>query len=136
MIRHRKKTLRKLSLIPYADSMLVLVFFVLMSATFYHINDMGTDVAILSTVDKSELFLKLSDKELVLSSKGSVLHRFQRQARTGEFSYSEIQDVLTDYKKNQNSIIFEPENDMTFEEISKIMDIVRGKFKKIIFGNL
>jgi biopolymer transport protein ExbD len=134
--RHSKRSQAKLNLLPFADSILVFVFFILMSATFYHINDMGTDVAVASPTEKSNLFLKLTGKELILSSNGSVLHRFQRQARTGEFSYEDVKNVLGEYKKNDRSITFEPENELTFEEIAKIMDIVRSQFSKIIFGNL
>lgn len=134
--RHRKKSKTKLNLLPMADSILVFVFFILMSATFYHINDMGTDVAMASSTEKSNLILKLTGKELILSTNGSVLHRFQRKARTGEFSYEDVKTVLGEYKKNNHSITFEPENDLTYEEIAKIMDIVRSQFSKIIFGNL
>jgi biopolymer transport protein ExbD len=134
--RHRKRNQGKLNMLPFADSILVFVFFILMSATFYHINDMGTDVALASENDKSNLYLKLTGKELILSSNGQVLHRFQRQARTGEFSYEDVKNILGEYKKNDRAITFEPENELTFEEIAKIMDIVRSQFSKIIFGNL
>lgn len=134
--RHRKRNKVALNLLPFADSILVFVFFILMSATFYHINDMGTDVAVASETEKSNLFLKLTGKELILSSNGEILHRFQRQARTGEFSYEDVKNVLGEYKKNDGAITFEPENELTFEEIAKIMDIVRSQFSKIIFGNL
>ena len=74
--RHRKRNKVALNLLPFADSILVFVFFILMSATFYHINDMGTDVAVASETEKSNLFLKLTGKELILSSNGEILHRF------------------------------------------------------------
>lgn len=134
--RLRKKSQTKLNLAPFADSILVFVLFILMSATFYHINDMGADIAVTSHEEKSLLVLKISSPELVLLANGSVLHRFKREPRTNEFSTPEIQQVLKEYENKESSITLEPENELTFEEIAKIMDIVRGQFKKIIFGNL
>lgn len=136
--RRRKTNDLKLKMIPFADSLLVFIFFILMSATFYHVNDSGSDIGVAMTDQTSALTLKISTNELTLLSGhgGSVLHRFQRQARTGLFNYQEINSVLGDLKKDQNEIIFAPENELNFEEITKIMDAVKSQFSKIIFGNL
>lgn len=136
--KKRKTNQSNLKLIPFADSLLVFIFFILMSATFYHIHDSGNNVAMATVEHASALTLKMSLNEMTLLAghSGAVLHKFHRQARTGRFNYEEIHSVLGDLKKNKTEIVLEPENELTYEEITKILDVVRSQFNKILFGNL
>jgi biopolymer transport protein ExbD len=134
--RKRKKPEEKLNLIPIMDSIFIFIFFLLMSATFLKINEVGSDVPILSDSEppKNEkdplaLTLVIETNEIILSKgiPSRPVQKFQRQA-DGLFNYEELHSVLIGIKKEhvkENSIIFEPVGDLTYEEIVKIMDAVR-----------
>jgi biopolymer transport protein ExbD len=134
--RKRKKPEEKLNLIPIMDSIFIFIFFLLMSATFLKINEVGSDVPIISDSeppknDKDPLALTLviETNEIILSQgiPSRPVQKFQRQA-DGLFNYEELHSVLIGIKKEhvkENSIIFEPVGDLTYEEIVKIMDAVR-----------
>lgn len=134
--RKRKKPVEKLNLIPIMDSIFIFIFFLLMSATFLKINEVGSDVPIISDSEppKNEkdplaLTLVIETNEIILSKgiPSRPVQKFQRQA-DGLFNYEELHSVLIGIKKEhvkENSIIFEPVGDLTYEEIVKIMDAVR-----------
>ena len=167
--RKRKKPEDKLNLIPIMDSIFIFIFFLLMSATFLKINEVGSDVPIVSDQEpekeKNPLALTLvADTNEITLSKGvpsREIRSFQRNKETGFFNYEELHAELINIKKEhlkENTIVFEPIGDLTYEEIVKIMDAVRilnrtdeaiyrpnkdgvdeqlkELFTKIIFGNL
>lgn len=167
--RKRKKPEEKLNLVPIMDAVFIFIFFLLMSASFLKIYEIGSDVPIVSDAEppkdqKDPLALTLTaDTNSITLSRGipsRTFKKFQRE-NNGEFDYEEIHRVLIDVKKDhlsENTIIFEPVGDLTYEEIVKIMDAVRmihktdeaifmknkdgidekvkDLFSKIIFSNL
>jgi biopolymer transport protein ExbD len=134
--RKRKKPDAKLNLIPIMDSIFIFIFFLLMSATFLKINEVGSDVPIISDSeppkdekDPLALTLVIETNEIILSKgvPSRPIQKFQRQA-DGLFNYDELHTVLLGIKKShvkENSIILEPVGDLTYDEIVKIMDAVR-----------
>jgi biopolymer transport protein ExbD len=167
--RKRKKPEEKLNLVPIMDSIFIFIFFLLMSASFLKIYEIGSPIPIVSDEEppkdkKDPLALTLiaDTNELVLSSgvPSSPIRKFPRGV-DGEFNYEELHSVIVDLKKkyiDEDSIIFEPMGDLTYEELVKIMDAVRmlkrtddaifktnkegidekvkDLFSKIIFSNL
>lgn len=167
--RKRKKPEQKLNLVPIMDSVFIFIFFLLMSASFLKIYEIGSDVPIISDAeppknqkDPLALTLEIETDEIVLSRgiPSRRIRTFKRQA-DGEFNYEELHTALIDIKKqhvDEDTIIFEPKGDLTYEEIVKIMDAVRmlnktdeaifktnkdgidekvkNLFSKIIFSNL
>lgn len=167
--RKRKKPDEKLNLVPIMDSVFIFIFFLLMSASFLKIYEIGSDVPIVSDAeppknqkDPLALTLVIDTNEITLSRgiPSRPVRKFARQG-DGQFNYEELHSVLVGLKKqhvDENSIIFEPVGDLTYEEIVKIMDSVRmlnktdeaifktnkdgldekikDLFSKIIFSNL
>lgn len=167
--RKRKKPEEKLNLVPIMDSVFIFIFFLLMSASFLKIYEIGSPIPIVSDQEppkKDEkplaLTMVLQTNEIVLSSgvPSSIIKKFARQS-DGQFNFEEIHSFIVDLKKkhvDEDTIIFEPEGDLTYEEIVKIMDAVRmlnntdeaifkknqegldekikNLFDKIIFSNL
>jgi biopolymer transport protein ExbD len=167
--RKRKKPEEKLNLVPIMDSVFIFIFFLLMSASFLKIYEIGSDVPIVSDMeppkeekDPLALTLKIDTNEISLlrGVPSKLVQKFQRMVN-GEFNYEELHTVLIDLKKqhvNEDTVIFEPEGDLTYDEIVKIMDAarminktdeaifktnkdgidekVKGLFSKIIFSNL
>lgn len=167
--RKRKKPEEKLNLVPIMDSVFIFIFFLLMSASFLKIYEIGSPIPIISDQDQPKpekeplaLTMQVDTNEITVSSgvPSRVLRKFSRQA-SGDFNYDEIHTALIDLKKqhvDEDTIIFEPVGDLTYEEIVKIMDAVRvldktdeaifktnkdgidekvkNLFDKIIFSNL
>jgi biopolymer transport protein ExbD len=134
--RKRRKPESKLNLVPIMDAIFIFIFFLLMSATFLKIYEVGSDVPIVSDAeppkdqkDPLALSLKIETNEIILSKgvPSRTVQSFQRQA-DGSFNLDELHGVLVGFKKkfvNENTIILEPVGDLTYDEIVKIMDSVR-----------
>jgi biopolymer transport protein ExbD len=134
--RKRKKPDEKLNLVPIMDSIFIFIFFLLMSASFLKIYEIGSPIPIVSDSeppkDKKEplALTMVLDMNALTLSKGvpsRSFHTFKRQP-DGSFNYDEIHNVLIGIKKEnvtEDSIIFEPVGDLVYEEIVKIMDAVR-----------
>jgi biopolymer transport protein ExbD len=134
--RKRKKPEEKLNLVPIMDSIFIFIFFLLMSATFLKIYEIGSPIPIVSDQEPPKddrpplaLTMSINVDEITLSSgvPSKVIQKFNRQP-DGQFNYEEIHSTLINIKKanvHEDSIIFEPVGDLTYEEIVKIMDAVR-----------
>lgn len=134
--RKRKKPVEKLNLVPIMDSVFIFIFFLLMSASFLKIYEIGSDVPIISDAeppkDKKDplaLTLTVNEQEMVLSKgiPSRTIQKFKRSS-DGEFNYDQLHSYLIDIKKkhlDEETIIFEPVGGLTYEEIVKIMDAVR-----------
>ncbi len=167
--RKRKRPEEKLNLVPIMDSVFIFIFFLLMSASFLKIYEIGSPIPIISDQEKPKedkdplaLAMTLDTNEIILL-RGIPQREIQRFKRMpdGTFDYEAIHTALIEIKKNHvndDSIIFEPIGDLTYEEIVKVMDAVRmmkktddtimkpnkegideplkNLFDKIIFSNL
>ncbi len=134
--RKRKRPEEKLNLVPIMDSVFIFIFFLLMSASFLKIYEIGSDVPIVSDAEppknqKDPLALTLiAETNQIILARGIPSQRVQKFERQpdGQFNYEEIHAALINLKKahvDENTIIFEPVGDLTYEEIVKLMDAVR-----------
>jgi biopolymer transport protein ExbD len=144
--RKRKKADEKLNLVPIMDSIFIFIFFLLMSASFLKIYEIGSPIPIISDQQQPKddkvplaLTMVLDTNEIKLSSgvPSKLITKFIREP-DGEFNYEEIHKTLIEIKKqnlDEESIIFEPVGDLTYEEIVKVMDAVRvlNKLDEAIF---
>jgi biopolymer transport protein ExbD len=167
--RRKKKPLEKLNLVPIMDAVFIFIFFLLMSAQFLHVMEIGSPVPILSQAEppKNEkdplvLQLKIEERGLTLLAgvNPRIIGKFNRLA-DGLYDLDQLHTKLVELKKkniDEEMIILQPEWDISYEEIVKIMDTVRllkntdeaifkkdqdgvdqkvkTLFSKIIFGNL
>lgn len=144
--RKRKRPIEKLNLVPIMDSIFIFIFFLLMSASFLKIFEIGSPIPIVSDQrppkdDKDPLALTMTlDTNEIRLAQGvpsRVVKRFAR-LQDGTFNYDEIHNVLIDIKKahlDEDTILFEPVGDLTYEELVKVMDAVRvmNKMDEAIF---
>lgn len=167
--RRSKKKKESLNLIPILDAVFILVFFLLMSAQFVKIYEIGSDVPIVSNQEPPKNKKKPLALTLTISKRGFTL-KTGVPARTlktiaknkeGNYNLLALHDTLVELKKrhvNEESIVFEPVVDLSYEEIVNIMDTVRSLektddsifkkdkegldvqvknlFNKIMFGNI
>lgn len=134
--RKRRKPQERLNLVPIMDAVFIFIFFLLMSASFLKIYEIGSDVPIISSAeppkqDKNPLALTLiietDEVKVARGIPSRIVQRFPREA-TGEFNYEALHTYLIDLKKdnlNEETAILQPVGDVTYEEIVKIMDAVR-----------
>lgn len=134
--RKRKKPEEKLNLVPIMDSIFIFIFFLLMSASFLKIYEIGSPIPIVSDKeppkeekDPLALTITIETNEIKVSRgvPSRLIRTFERQP-DGFFNYEDLHTFLIDIKKQhveEDSVIFEPVGDLTYEEIVKIMDAVR-----------
>lgn len=134
--RKRKKPDEKLNLVPIMDSIFIFIFFLLMSATFLKIYEVGSDVPIISDQEPPKLekeplalTLRIETNQMTLSRgvPSKTIQTFTRQP-DGSWNLEPLHAMLIALKRDhidENSIILEPEGDLTYEEIVNIMDAVR-----------
>lgn len=134
--RRTKKKKQNLNLIPILDAVFILVFFLLMSAQFVKIYEIGSDVPIVSNQEppknkKKPLALTLEITKNGFRLKTGIPARtYKTIAKNSEGQYNllALHDTLVQIKKRhvtESSIVFEPIINLSYEEIVKIMDAVR-----------
>ncbi|GEM_PF-2023012 len=160
--------IKKLNLVPILDSVFIFLFFLLTSASFIKVYEINSDVPIISDQEPP----KNNEKPLALTIKivqdaitvatgvpSVVRYRFAR-TNTG-YELDKFHDTLIKIKQEhekENTAILEPEVNLDYEELIKIMDSIRmlentdpsfyikdkngldkkadGLFTNIIFGNI
>lgn len=134
--RRAKKEQGGLNLVPILDAIFILIFFLLMSAQFVKIFEIGSDVPIVSDSPppKSKkkplsLTLKITKNGFILTTGISqrVYKRISKN-QSGKYNLLALHDELVKIKrrnKNESVIVFEPLVDIKYEEIIEIMDAVR-----------
>jgi len=134
--RHKKKKDQGLNLVPILDAVFILIFFLLMSAQFVKIYEIGSDVPIISNSEppkdkKKPLALTLTIQKNGFKISTGVPSRTIKtigKAQDGNYDLTTLHDFLIGIKKNnisEETIVLEPVIDLTYEEIVKIMDAVR-----------
>lgn len=134
--RRAKKEQGGLNLVPILDAIFILIFFLLMSAQFVKIFEIGSDVPIVSNTPPPKTKKKPLSLTLKITKSGFTLTTgvsqkvYKRISKTKEKKYnlSKLHDELVKIKrrhKNENVIVFEPVVDLTYEEIINIMDATR-----------
>lgn len=134
--RRKKRKLQKLNLAPILDATFIFIFFLLMSANFIKIFEIGSDVPMISDQeppknDRPPLALTLTideSKISVLTGVPSKTVKTINRDGSGFYNLEELHSFLVSLKQNNPSekmAIFEPVVDLTYEELIKIMDEVR-----------
>ena len=167
--RRSQKEEQRLNLIPILDAVFIFIFFLLMSAQFIKIYEISSDVPIVSDSpppkdNKKPLALTLQVNNTGFTLKTGVPAKTRniiKKTSDGAYNYIELHDYLINLKKrhlSEKTIILEPQINLSYEDIVKIMDAVRmfkntdetlyikdkdgldvkvkELFSKIVFGNL
>lgn len=133
--RKRKGGAQKLNLIPILDAVFIFIFFLLMSANFIKIYEVSSDIPIVSDAEppKNRKPLALTarikqDKIDLYVGVPSRLVNSVLKTADGEYNYELLHRYLIEVKKkhqNERGIILEPQIDIEYESLVKIMDAVR-----------
>jgi biopolymer transport protein ExbD len=127
--------MEKLNLIPILDSVFIFIFFLLMSAQFIQIHEIGSDAPAVKTTDSIKddkpplnLTLVISKNQLVV--KTGVPETIHREIASidGDYNHKELKNVLLELKKKheqEKSIIFRPDATVNYKALVNLMDSVR-----------
>ncbi|MFZ4714245.1 MAG: ExbD/TolR family protein [Bacteriovoracaceae bacterium] len=147
-----KKKMEKLNLIPIMDAVFIFIFYLLMSAQFIDIYEIGTDVAKLSTTDqikKDKIPLNLTvkifpEKIQLLTGVPSKVYKEFRKDTAGNFPVSNLSTELQALKEKhptEKTAIVVPATTVTYKELVPVLDSIRahqGQNQKVVplFGSI
>lgn len=135
MRRMKKKKTEKLNLIPILDSVFIFIFFLLMSAQFLQIHEIGTDAPAVKTTEQIQdkkpplnLTVKVKGSSLIILTglEGKVYKRIKNLA--GEYDLESFSQALLDLKSKhqaEETIIFQPEKNVAYKKIIPLLDRAR-----------
>ena len=142
--RRRIKNENRLDLIPILDAVFILIFFLLMSAQFVKIYEIGSDLPILSQAppppkQKTEplnLTLRITRNQIAIHT-GKDLSTYQIYVRdkNGDFQLKKFHQVLMGLKQQhpkENMVVIEPAKNVSYEDLIQIIDNVRQYFPEDI----
>ena len=137
-----KKKVPKLNLIPILDAVFIFIFFLLMSAQFVEIYEIGSDAPTVKNVTKNNKEDPLNLTVDVFKNKLRILTGAERKVtkvikkKNGEKDvdlYARLKNELKKIKqghKNEKTIILRPARNIPYEKIVGVMDSARGYKKK------
>jgi biopolymer transport protein ExbD len=120
----------KLNLIPILDAIFIFIFFLLMSAQFLDIFEIGSDAPISASSethpekDPLNLTLELSGDTITVKTgiNGDIKKKIQYK------EISQLNDLLIDIKKDypkESSVILKPNSGFKYHKIVKVIDHAR-----------
>ena len=126
----KKKKTQKLNLIPILDAIFIFIFFLLMSAQFIDIYEIGSDAPITSTssekMDKKPLNLTLVLKDDQVIVKTGLNEDTYKTHKFSELNA--LNETLMELKKKhpeETSAIIKPSKNFKYKKIVKIIDNTR-----------
>ncbi len=132
----RKHEAEKPNLIPILDSVFIFIFFLLMSANFVKIFEIGSDVPIVSDAqppknkkDPLNLTMKIYPNSISLHTglNEKRVYTVKKDAQ-GQYDFFTLRERLISIKEknvDENTIIMMPLANISYEVLVKIMDTVR-----------
>lgn len=138
MLRARKKkeVQCKPNVIPILDAVFIFIFFLLMSAQFLEIHEIGSDAPAVKTISEDNkndrpplnLVLVIGQKNLTIKT-GVEAKTLKTIKRGTETTKTTLQQTLLELKKKhpkEVSIILKPHKRVDFKSIVALMDDVRA----------
>lgn len=134
--RRKPKKMEKLNVIPILDAVFIFIFFLLMSAQFLKVYEIGSDAPAVTTIDDKKdkrpplnLILDITQEKIVVKT-GMDENIYKSIPAVGkEFDHSTLQKALVELKRSnmdESSIIFRPKSQVPYKKLVKIMDTVRN----------
>ena len=145
-----------LNMVPIMNMFLVLIPFLLMSASFFHIKAVNTSVPVLSNTnggeadkpeDKLTVILELKPKELHISAMSetvteSILKDFDKvlaKKADGRYPLDKLSVYLKDIKNRfpaSDTILLIPDENTEYNSIIRTMDMARKSNEQTLFPNV
>ena len=136
--RKKKGPPSKINLIPILDAIFIFIFFLLLSSSFLNVFEIASPLPLASEADPPpskvkqrplNLTLKITNRTLkIYTGLPGRLKKTFTSDTNGSFPLDELHTYLIDLKGRhlkEKTIIFEPQIDLRYEDLVKIMDSVR-----------
>ena len=155
-IRHNQPMDDEINMVPIMNMFMVLIPFLLMSASFFHIKAINTSVPVLAegsseTATEKQIVVtvvaKLKTDGLVISALSKDLDEGDLAALGGEFTFSadseraynafsEHLKKIKDLYPKSDTLILIPEDDILYDTIIQTMDVARTTDADALFPNV
>lgn len=147
-VGHKIKKPEKLNLVPILDSVFIFIFFLLMSAQFVDVYEIGSSVPMMKEAknekqekDPLNLTLEVSKTQIVVKT---GLHSPRSRTFASE-QKKEIRDYLTELKRQhpkENTMILKADPKISFQNLVTVIDSTQKEkgskeelFPQIVFDN-
>lgn len=156
-IRRRSEEDTELNMVPIMNMFMVLIPFLLMSASFIHIKAINTSVPVHASTSKNEadktadvkvtVMLAMGEKELNVTAAASGLSAAQLSALEASISMegglaaaeSKLKETLRDIKTKypgSDTIVLVPDASILYDNIIRTMDMARNIDQNDLFPNV
>ena len=134
--QRRKQALCRPNLIPILDAVFIFIFFLLMSAQFLKIHEIGSDaphVKMLASKQKDRrpplnLTLEIFPNRLVIKTMAQGLVRKILPLKGKDYDFKGLQREMRAIKKHhvdENAVILKPDRSVSYKRIVKVIDVLR-----------
>lgn len=142
--RVKKETSCKPNVIPILDAVFIFIFFLLMSAQFLEIHEIGSDAPAVKTISEDNkqdrpplnLTLRINKKyiNIVTGLEGKVLHKVKMNENETMTNLTKYLAELKEKHPKEASVILKPTKGVEFKIIVQIMDAARTYTKTPVNG--
>lgn len=145
---HKLKKLEKLNLVPILDSVFIFIFFLLMSAQFVDVYEIGSSVPMTKEAqdekvekDPLNLTLEVTKSQIIVKTGLRSTHSRTFASEQKE----EIREYLTELKRKypkENTMILKADKKISFQHLVTVIDSTQARkdskeklFEQIVFDN-
>lgn len=131
----KKQVSVKPNLIPILDAVFIFIFFLLMSAQFIKIYEIGSDAPAVSIIDPQKkdknplnLTLQIKEDEIVITTGIENANIAQLKKIDGKYDLDGLRGHIMKIKQNnidEQSIVLRPSTAVSYRDLVMIMDTVR-----------
>lgn len=134
--RKKKPAPCKPNVIPILDAVFIFIFFLLMSAQFLEIYEIGSDAPAVKTVSEDNkdkkpplnLTLVVSKQSIIIKTGLDGIVRKTIGLKGGNFDYGSLANELVDLKRKhigETSVVIKPDSKVEYKKLVFIMDTCR-----------
>jgi biopolymer transport protein ExbD len=137
MRRRKKAGMVKPNVIPILDAVFIFIFFLLMSAQFLEIYEIGSDAPAVKTISEDNkdkrpplnLTMEIKPSKLIIKTGVDGIIYKTLDLVAGEYDFKTLNKVLSEIKTkhvDETSIILRPSEKVPYKKIVYLMDSVRS----------
>ncbi len=131
-VRRPRKEMERLNLIPILDAVFIFIFFLLMSAKFVNLRQIGSDLPVVSESEpppkqKEPLALTIEMTATLIKVKtgnaGNTILTLSKKDNV--YDFQRLHQELVNLKRkhtNENSVILSPDQSTPYEDIVQVID--------------
>lgn len=134
--QRKRKEMERLNLIPILDAVFIFIFFLLMSAKFVNLRQIGSDLPVVSESEpppskKEPLALTVEMTKETIKIKtgaaGKIILTLNKE--NGEYDYTKFHSQLVELKRkhlDEKTVILDPKLGTPYADIVKVIDEARA----------